>query len=294
MINLLITGKDSYIGTQVEHYLSQFTGAYRVDTLDMLDANWRSQNLSQYDSVFHVAGIAHSDSGKISPEKASLYYYVNTELTVETARLAKNAGVKHFIFMSSMIVYGESAPIGQTKHITAKTKPNPTNAYGDSKLQAEIGLTQLADVDFNICILRPPMIYGKGCKGNYPTLSKMAQKLPFFPDIKNERSMLYIEHLCNAVKQIIDRRLAGVYFPQNAEYFSTTEMIRIIAETHGRSILTTRLFNPLIRALGKKIGLITKAYGNLTYDQSLSAMPEPYNIYTLRQTLEKTEQRLAR
>ena len=165
MKKILITGANSFIGTSVETYLQEnFPGEYVVDTVDMMDGSWRNKDFSGYDSVFHVAGIAHSDSGKISDEKAKLYYAVNTDLTVETAQKAKADGAKQFVFMSSAIVYGESAPIGKNRVITKDTPTSPENCYGDSKVQAENGIRPLNEDSFKVVILRPPMIYGKGSK----------------------------------------------------------------------------------------------------------------------------------
>ena len=113
MKKILITGAGSYIGTAFQRYLAQWPERYAVDTVDMIGDAWRQTDFSGYDAVFHVAGIAHSDNGKISAEKEKLYYAVNTDLTVETAQKAKAAGVGQFIFMSSAIVYGDSAPIGK-------------------------------------------------------------------------------------------------------------------------------------------------------------------------------------
>ena len=142
-------------------------------------------NFDGYDVVFHVAGIAHADVGKVTEEGKELYRKVNTELAIETAKKARAAGVKQFIFMSSAIVYGASSPIGKEKIITKDTKPEPENFYGESKLNAETGLLELSAGDFKVVILRPPMIYGPGCKGNYNSLRKFALKLPIFPKVKN-------------------------------------------------------------------------------------------------------------
>lgn len=137
MKRVLITGANSYIGCSFEKYLSEnYPDDYIVDTVDM-HGDWRDRSFAGCDSVFHVAGIAHSDSGKISEEKVCLYYAVNTDLTIETAKKAKADGVGQFIFMSSAIVYGDSAPIGKTKIIIKDTPAAPSNCYGDSKMQAE-------------------------------------------------------------------------------------------------------------------------------------------------------------
>ena len=217
MIKILITGANSYIGTSFANYLAQpeFAGKYQVDTLDMIGDAWRSHDFSQYDTVYHVAGIAHSDNGKISDERAKLYYAVNTDLTVECAKKAKEAGVKQFIFMSSAIVYGDSAPIGKEKLIIRDTPVNPANCYGDSKVQAENGIRPLDCDSFKVVILRPPMIFGKGSKGNYPLLSKLARKLPAFPKVENKRSMLYIGNLVEFVRLMVENGEHGTFWPQN-------------------------------------------------------------------------------
>lgn len=254
------------MGTSVEKYLTQWPDEYYVDTIDMVDGSWRRNSFEGYDSVFHVAGIAHQDSGKITEERKRLYYKVNTDLTIETAKKAKAEGVGQFIFMSSIIVYGASAKMGEKKVITRDTVPAPVGAYGDSKLQAEKGIEPLNDDSFKVCILRPPMIYGPGSKGNYPLLEKAALKLPFFPDVQNERSMLHIDLLCSHLKGVIDSQAAGTHFPQNPEYVCTSKMVHNIAKANGKSIKLTKIFNPILRLLSGKVSVIDKVFGNLTYD----------------------------
>lgn len=268
MKRILITGANSYIGTSVEKYLFQWPTEYQVDTIDMVDGSWREKSFAGYDSVFHVAGIAHQDSGRITEERKQLYYKVNTDLTVDTAKKAKSDGVKQFIFMSSIIIYGASGKMGEKKVITRDTKPAPEGAYGDSKLQAENGILPLSDAAFKVCILRPPMIYGPGSKGNYPVLEKAALKLPFFPDIENERSMLHIDGLCAYAKQMLDMQGSGIYFPQNPEYVNTSHMVWDIARDHGKNIRLTKVFNPILRLLSGKAGLVDKVFGNLVYERA--------------------------
>ena len=288
MKKILITGANSYIGTAFENYMKGFAD-YQVDTVDMVDGAWREKSFAGYDTVYHVAGIAHSDNGKISEEKKKLYYAVNSDLAVETAKKAKADGVKQFIFMSSAIVYGKSAPIGKTKLITKDTPVNPENAYSDSKVQAEKGLQPLADESFKLVILRPPMIYGKGSKGNYPTLSKFGKKLPFFPYIKNERSMLYIGHLVEFVRLMIENEESGVFFPQNAEWGNTSEIVREIGRAHGRKVRLLKGFGWAVRFAGLFTGLVNKAFGNFTYDKAMSEYSQEYRFKTLAETIEETE-----
>lgn len=268
MLNILITGANSYIGMSVEKHLGRWPRRYRVDTVDMMGDSWRAKSFAGYDAVFHVAGIAHQDAGRITEERKRQYYRVNTDLAIETAKKAKEDGARQFIFMSSIIIYGQSAGIGQTKVIDRDTRPAPAGAYGDSKLQAEKGILPLMDDGFRVCILRPPMIYGPGCKGNYPLLSRFARKLPLFPAVDNQRSMLFVGNLCEYVQQALDQRLSGVCFPQNREYVSTSRLVKQIAGVHGRPMRLTPLFNPLLRLLSGKVSVIDKVFGSLVYEQT--------------------------
>ncbi len=289
MKKVLITGANSYIGLSVENWLNRQNDDYEVNTISMIGDSWKSKSFIGYDTVYHVAGIAHSDTGKISTEKERVYRSVNTDLTIATAEKAKAEGVKQFIFMSSAIVYGDSAPIGKKKIITCETVPAPANCYGDSKLQAEIGIQALEDNDFKVCILRPPMIYGKGSKGNYPKLSKMSQMLPMFPKINNTRSMIYIENLCQFVKLMIDNNESGIFWPQNSEYSNTSEVVRMISEVHGKKIYLTKAFNWVLYLAGPYIGLVNKVFGNLTYDQNMSDYKDTYQLVELAESIKNIE-----
>ncbi len=290
MKRILITGANSYIGMSFENYIKEnYPKDYVVDTVDMIDGTWREKDFSGYDSVFHVAGIAHSDNGKISEEKEKLYRAVNTDLTVETSKKAKADGAKQFIFMSSAIVYGDSAPIGKNKVITKDTPVSPANCYGDSKVKAENGLRKLEDENFKVVILRPPMIYGKGSKGNYPLMSKLAQKLPVFPYVKNCRSMLYIENLCEFVRLMIENDEQGTFWPQNSEYSNTSELVKMIAAQHCKCVILVKGCTLPLCLLRFATGIVDKAFGNLAYDMKLSAYIDIYNVCALEESIRKTE-----
>lgn len=290
MKKILITGANSYIGTSFEKYIAEnFSSEYQIDTIDMIGDAWRQTSFSGYDAIFHVAGIAHSDTGKISEEKARLYYSVNTDLAVETAEKAKTENVKQFIYMSSAIVYGDSAPIGKTKLITKDTPVSPANCYGDSKVQAENKLVPMSADYFRVVILRPPMIYGRGSKGNYPLLSKIARKTPIFPYVKNERSMLYIENLCEFVRLMVDNCEEGIFWPQNAEYTNTSELVKMIASSHGKKLLLVKGFSWIIKVMARFTKLVNKAFGNLIYDKELSNYHHPYQIFDLARSVNRTE-----
>jgi UDP-glucose 4-epimerase len=289
MKRILITGANSYIGTSFENYLKKWQNEYQIDTVDMIDGSWREKSFAGYDSVFHVAGIAHSDTGKISKEKEKLYYKVNTDLTFETAKKAKADGAGQFIFMSSAIVYGESAHIGKMKIIDKDTPPSPANCYGDSKLQAEYKINTLNDDSFKVVVLRPPMIYGKGSKGNYQTLSKLALKLPLFPYVNNKRSMLYIENLCEFVRLMIENCESGTFFPQNSEYSNTSELVKMIADAHGKKVRLIKGFSWLLKLISPFTELVNKAFGSLCYEKTLSEYKDKYDLVSLTKSIIRTE-----
>ncbi|SHE82986.1 NAD-dependent epimerase/dehydratase family protein [Alkalibacter saccharofermentans] len=284
MINILITGKDSYIGTKFAQWLSQWPDEYAVEELDVKEVSWKGKDFSFYDLVFHVAGIAHVS---VDPKLKDLYYKVNRDLAIEVALKAKNDGIKQFVFMSSIIVYGDSS--SKERIITKDTEPTPSNFYGDSKLQAEKGLKGLEDESFKVVILRPPMIYGEGSKGNYPRLAKAAVKLPVFPNIENQRSMLHIDNLCEFIRLMIENNESGLFYPQNAEYVKTSDMVRLIAKSHGKRITLTKIFNPILRLLGYKIGIINKVFGNLVYDKTMSEYKQNYRVRDLEESIKLTE-----
>ena len=292
MKKILITGANSYIGTSFEAYLkAHYVDDYIVDTIDMMTGSWEDKSFAGYDSVFHVAGIAHADNREISEEKKKLYYSINTDLAIQTAVKAKNDGVKQFVFMSSAIVYGDSAPIGESKLITKDTLPAPDNCYGDSKLQAEIALLKLNEESFKVVIIRSPMIYGEGCRGNYPLLVKIAVKCPLFPYVNNQRSMLYIDNLCEFVRLLICNEEKGIFWPQNREYSNTSELVKLIAKCHGKRIVIIYGLESMLKKIGCKIPIINKAFGSLIYEQEISVYKEEYRIHCLTDSIELTERK---
>lgn len=289
MKKILITGANSYIGMSVENHLKQWPESYQVDTVDMIDGSWKERSFAGYDAVFHVAGIVHQEKAKNDPEQAALYERVNTRLAIETAQKAKSDGVKQFVFMSSASVYGLSAPIGKVVMITKDTPLTPVDNYGISKAKAEEGLRALADEQFKLAILRPPMIYGKGCKGNYCTMAKLAKKLPIFPYVNNQRSMLYIENMAEFVRLIADDEAEGIFCPQNNEYTNTSDMVNLIAHANGRGILLLRGFTWALKLLSHATGIVDKAFGSLCYDFELSKYPRDYCLKNLQESIMETE-----
>ena len=280
MTRILITGTNSFTGGAVARRVSG------TSTISLRNDAWQSEDWGGFGSVFHVAGIAH-DSTKHSDKDA--YYRVNTQLAFDTARKAKADGVRQFIFMSSSIVYGKSAPIGSMKLITRETPVNPEGYYGESKVKAEEMLASLEDEGFKVCILRCPMIFGKGCRGNYPLLAKLARRLPVFPLVRNCRSMLYAENLAEFVRLMAENEERGIFWPQNGEYSQTSEMVRMIAETHGRRIRLVPHCEWMLRGMAHVTGLVDKAFGSLAYDMTLSEYREEYRVCSLAESIRRTE-----
>lgn len=259
MKRILITGADSYIGTSVEKWMNQpkYIGMYQLDTVDMRGNEWEVKDFSVYDTVFHVAGIVHQKETK---ENEHLYYKVNRDLPIAVAIKARTSGVKQFVILSSMSVYGMSSGT-----ITSRTKPMPNTHYGKSKLQADETIFALESEQFRVAIVRPPMVYGKGCKGNYQLLSKFVKKSPVFPEVKNQRSMIYIENLAEFIRIVIENEKSGVFFPQNQEYVCTTDMVKLIAKYSGKKVYCIRNLDWLIKIIN--INIVKKVFGNLKYEK---------------------------
>lgn len=285
MKKVLITGAGSYIGTKVQKWLEQWPKEFKVDAVDTINDNWKKADFSQYDVVYNVAGIAHVKAAK---GEGPLYYAINRDMIINIAKAAKEAGVKQFIHMSSMIVYKEVKTL-EGKLIHKDTEPVPNGFYGDSKLQGETGVRELACDTFKVCIMRPPMIYGPGCKGNFPRLVWLAQRTPIFPAWHNKRSMLYIDNLCEFVKQLILHGVEGTVYPQNGEYADTVEIIRYYAKANGKNIWITKLFNPFIWFLGDHVRSLGKMFSNSTYDMEMSEYPFEYRVVSLEESFKGIE-----
>ncbi len=287
MKKILITGANSYVGTNVEKWLMKEPDNYYVETLDMKDPNWKEFDFSKFDVVFHVAGIAHVSTKKSMKE---LYFKVNRDLAFEVSQTAKESSVQQFIFMSSSIVYGDSAPINKKKVIDIDTPVSPANSYGLSKVEAEKLILTLNDESYNIVVIRSPMIYGKGSKGNYMTISNFSKKVLFFPYIRNQRSAIYIENLCEFIRLLIENEETGVFFPQNNEYICTSELVSKISIKHGKKIYMIKRLTFLFIILGYIFKKINKVFGNFTYDKNLSMYKEEYSKISLNDSISITEE----
>ncbi|MCF2659802.1 NAD-dependent epimerase/dehydratase family protein [Parabacteroides distasonis] len=289
MKRVLMTGVGSYVGESVRNYILSTSSDFVIDAVDTINEAWKQADFSQYDVVYHVAGIAHVNA---DPKMEPLYYKVNRDLTIKVARIAKAAGVKQFIFMSSQIVFHESQSL-KTEVLTAETKENPNGFYGDSKLQAEKGLHALECDTFKVCILRPPMIYGPNSKGNFPRLVQLAQVTPVFPAWHNKRSMLYIDNLAEFVKQVIERQLSGTFYPQNRELADTVEIIRFFAKASGHNVWITHLLNPFVWLGSFVLQPLNKMFATYYYDPEMSKVDFDYQLVSFEESLRRISKGLA-
>ena len=278
MKKILITGRGSYLGNSLKAYLEAFGNHYRVDCVSLRSGDWMEQSFRGYDAVYHTAAIVHQPRSKTDPGELARYRAVNRDLAVAAAKKAKAEGVRQFVFLSTMAVYGLTAAFGETVTITAQTPTVPKDNYGLSKLEAERALLSLEGPDFRVAILRPPMIYGKDCKGNFRSLVSLARRLPFFPKVPNRRSMLYVGSLNRLVQQIIDREDRGIFCPQDPEYVNTSAMVQAIAAAQGKHLVLVPGFSWAFHLLRHLTGAVDKAFGSLVYDKSLSELEEDYRI----------------
>lgn len=287
MKRVLITGANSYVGTNVEKWLMKEPDKYYVETLDMKNPNWKDFDFSRFDVVFHVAGIVHIKETK---ENKELYYLINQDMAIETAKKAKNSGVSQFILMSTMNVYGLKKGA-----ISAKTRLNPISEYGKSKRNAEVAIQSLDSSAFKVVIVRPPMIYGPEAVGNYLQLSKFVKKFRIFPKINNKKSFVFIDHFSEFIRIIVSTSARGIFHPQNSFLVSATSIVEEIDKLYSKKILISRVFNFII--LFSFINKVSKIFSSLYYDKSLYTEQElqiikDSSLYDFKKTIKLTEENL--
>lgn len=191
-----------------------------------------------------------------------LYYEVNYKLAVEIAERAKDSRVKQFIFMSTATVYGS-----YTGCITVDTIPDPNTFYGKSKLVAEQDIIKLQDKEYKVVIVRPPMVYGEGCKGNFSRLVKLAKYTPIFPEFHNKRSVININTLSVYLVDILVENEEGYIYPQDDKYFSTCEFIINIKKDMGKKTILFKKINLLIRIFRYRFKVLSKLFGDMYYER---------------------------
>lgn len=281
MKKILIYGKGSYIG---EHYKDGLLVAgYSVDMIDSMELKPGEFNVSGYDVVINVVGIAHI---KITPDMRDLFFKINTDYAVDLCKLSKEQGVKQYIYMSSMNVYGDT-----DECISSREQEGPKNFYGESKLIADQRIHEMADDNFKVASVRPPVVYGKGCKGNFNPLIKLAKVAFVFPKYNNVRSVIHIDNLTNFICQLVKNCDGGYFHPQNDRHTSTTELIVSIRKAMGKKTLLIPGFGWFIKLMKSFIHMADRAFSDDYYAHELSNYRgENYCTVDLMESIRRTVQ----
>lgn len=267
-MRVLISGKDSYIGDHITEWLLKSKGqSFDVDSLDVRQSDWVVKDFKGYDVVIHVAGIVHRKDIK----DPLVYDVVNTKLPYDVASKAKVAGVKQFVFLSTMAVYGIGKKLKEN-YVDLNTPVNPTSLYGLSKYNAEKKLRTLEDESFIISIIRPPNVYGKGCKGGYISgYASIVKKIPLIPDTFTsvKQSVLFIDNLCEFIKLLIVNKRSGIFLPQDDVAVSAVDLMYAISYAIGQNKKKSKLIGILLKPFSF-LPLIVKGYGGIAYPLSVS------------------------
>ncbi|WP_338655175.1 NAD-dependent epimerase/dehydratase family protein [Sporosarcina psychrophila] len=286
-MRVLVTGENSYAGRQFEKRISERNGEWQIEFISVRNHEWKTNDFSSYDAIYHVAAIVHQKERK---ENEELYFEVNRDLTYELAVKAKSEGVKSFVFLSTMAVYGLIGKIGENTIISKETNEEPTSCYGRSKLEAEHKISSLQSSDFLVSILRIPMIYGYGCPGNYSALRKLAKKTPVFPKVNNRRSLVYIDHLSDLVQYLIEARKSGLFLVKNPDDVNTLVMVNEIALNNSKKIYNSILLGFLIKFFGNNFSVTRKMFGNIYYEKGDSEIDGfIYSKISFKESIEASE-----
>lgn len=256
---IIITGNNGYIGNHLENKLKD--EGHQIERLSVKNTLWKSMSFENFDIIIHTAGLVHNSQPNAKLED---YLKINMQLTYELAKKAKSEGVKQFVFLSTMSVYGEEGSLTHIIEIDSDTNVNPLNNYGISKRMAERKLLSIETKNFRVSILRPPMVYGKDSPGNFSKLKKLSTMIPIVPKIVNVRSAIYINHLTQYISEIIQKNLSGIFHPQDNFKFETYKVIKEIRNQMGKKtiyIYVPKFLFPLLN----KISVLRKLYGSLIY-----------------------------
>ncbi|MDN5126830.1 NAD-dependent epimerase/dehydratase family protein [Aliarcobacter butzleri] len=273
MSKLLITGSNGFIGN---YFINNYKSKYNIKTFSFLKDDINTLDCNTIDIVFHLSALVHQMGGASANE----YEKINVIQTIELAKKAKESGVKHFVFMSTVKVYGEET----NSKYTENTVCNPEDDYGKSKLKAEQELQKLEDENFKISIIRTPIVYGYGVKANIKNLINLVNKVPVLPfgKIKNKRSMIYIGNLCHLVDEIITQEKQGIFLACDDEPLSTSKLIDLIAKNLAKKIYFIKIpfFESLLKIL--KPSFHKRLYGSLEIDNTITKeklnLKNPYSV----------------
>ena len=273
MKKLLITGSNGFVGS---YFINKYKNKYNIKTFSFLKDDINSLDCGDIDVVFHLSALVHQMGGASAEE----YERVNVTQTLELAQKAKDSGVKHFVFMSTVKVYGEET---ESKY-TEDSICHPEDEYGKSKLKAELELKKLEDESFKVSIIRTPIVYGYGVKANIKSLVNLVNKISVLPlgKIENKRSMVYIGNLCHLVDEVIIQQKAGIFLASDDEPLSTLKLIKLIAKNLDKKIYLIKIpfFESLLKIL--KPSFHKRLYGSLEVDNTITKeklnLKNPYNV----------------
>ena len=273
---ILLTGASGFIGSNFIKKNETFnikSASLQKITVDSIDYN-------NVDTVLHFAGLVHQMHG--APEEQ--YFKINTELTFNFAKIAKARGVRHFVFISTAKVFGEGTKIG--KPFNEKSECVPHDAYSKSKLKAEQMLETLSDEYFTVSIVRIPLVYGAGVKGNLQSLISLVRKFPIIPlgGINNKRSMVYVGTLIDMLTQIINKKCGGVFIACDNTALSTSEILKLISNAVDKKIIVLTMPSFVRSILYQfKPAIVDRLYGSFELDNTHSVKTLDY---TYRHTIE--------
>ncbi|MEW6551050.1 MAG: NAD-dependent epimerase/dehydratase family protein [Campylobacterota bacterium] len=260
-MKIIITGASGFVGS---YFINKYNKKYDIKTFSFLKDDINTLDCSGVDVVFHLSALVHQMGGASVDE----YERVNVTQTLKLAKKAKESGVKHFVFMSTVKVYGEETNSVYTEH----SECHPEDEYGKSKLIAEIELQKLENDDFRVSIVRTPIVYGYGVKANIKSLVKLVNKIPILPfgGIENRRSIVYIGNLCHLVDEVIQQNQSGIFLASDDKPLSTSKLIELIAENLEKKIYLIKIpfFETLLKLL--KPSFHKRLYGSLEVDNTIT------------------------
>ena len=272
-MKLLITGSSGFVGN---YFINKHKNKYDIKTFSFLKNDINTLDCDDVKVVFHLSALVHQMGGASSKE----YERVNVTQTLELAKKAKESGVKQFVFMSTVKVYGEETDSVYTE----KSICNPEDEYGESKLKAELELQKLEDEDFKVSIVRTPIIYGYGVKANIKNLVNLVNRVSILPfgNIENKRSMVYIGNLCHLVAEVISQQKAGIFLCADDEPLSTSKLIELIAKNLNKKMYLLKIpfFESLLKII--KPSFYKRLYGSLEVDNGITkeklGLENPYSV----------------
>lgn len=278
-MKILLTGSNGYLGNS---FLNQYQNKYTFEKFSLLsqkleDINFDSitKEIKAFDVVLHCAALVHQKE----EHPYEKYHEINVDYPVKLAKLAKENGVKQFVFISTIAVYGENR-----EKLDENTTYTPITPYGKSKLEAEKQLLELSDDSFIVSIIRPPMIYGKNAPGNIDSLVKLVKKLPIIPlgKIENKRSFISIQNLCYIIDEIITQQKSGIFLCADDKPLSTSKLIELIAKNLNKKVYLVKIpfFESLLKLI--KPSFHKRLYGSLEIDNTITKeklnLKNPYSV----------------